>query len=98
MNSSVLLEGIEKTLCVRAVCRGAGENRKAAINPGAAARGDGPQRSGLPVCLQSVALVFAQPLLGSCWKAFLNKNLISFLDQYTNQTVANAAFIFLVDA
>ena len=73
------------------------ENRKAAINRGAAARGDRPQGSGLPACLQSVALVFAQPLLGSCWKAFLNKNLISFLDQYTNQTVANAAFIFLVD-
>lgn len=56
-----------------------------------------PQRLGLPACLQSVAVVFAEPLLGSFWKAFLNKNLIAFLDQDTNQTVANAAFIFLVD-
>lgn len=41
--------------------------------------------------------MFAQQLLGSCWKTFLHKNPISFLDQYANQTVANTKFVFLVD-
>lgn len=74
-----------------------GKTARPGVNRGAAARGRGPQHLGLAACLQSVALVFAQPLLGCCWKAFLNKNLIAFLDQDTNQTVANAAFIFLAD-
>lgn len=71
MDSSVLLEGIEKTLCVREQCEERpGENRKAAVNGGAAAHGSGSQCLGLPERSRSVPLVFAWPPLGSCWKAF----------------------------
>lgn len=34
---------------------------------------------------------------GVLLEAFVNQNLISSLEQYTNQTVANTAFVFLVD-
>lgn len=51
----------------------------------------------LPVYTLSLWCLPSSCTQESCWKAFLNKNPISFLDQYTNQTVANTKFVFLVD-
>lgn len=73
--------------------RRAGETRGGCRKPGLSR---GPS-AGPSACLQSVARVFAQPLLGSCWKALFHKNLIAPPDQDTNQTAAKAAFIFLVE-
>lgn len=96
MNSSVLLEAIEKTLCVMQ-CEESRENRKAAINPGAKPwpRAPALRPSRLfTVRRPGVCPASAGVLLEGC----LNKNLTASLDRDTNQTVAETTFIFLVDS